>query len=201
MNANSLAYLPGLGTYQMSAIHQKVATKGSNEEQYELVQAADPSQQDTLDTEAVFDEMNAEQTWPTEQELAEAQVKPVKKRVPKGTSEYQAAWILDSEDEELTDDEERAEGSEEDDEQDEDEDEDEVEGSECSDDMEEDEEEMETVSRLEWDRMNGPAPFRFLIECFLFQPWTDDYRREQQRGKIRRQHRRRGGETDVSTQG
>lgn len=172
MNANSLAYLPGLGTYQMSAIHQKVTTKGSSEEQYELVQAADPSQQETLDTEAVFDEMNAEQTWPTEQELAEAQVKPVKKRVPKGTSEYQAAWILDSEDEELTDDEECGEGSQEDDgdeDEDGDEDDDEVEGSECSDDMEEDEEEMETVSRLEWDRMNGPGSlYRYLIGCFLF---------------------------------
>lgn len=151
MNANSLAYLPGLGTYQMSAIYQKVAAKGSTEEQYSLLQAADASQQDTLDTEAVFDEMNAEQTWPTEQELAEAQVKPVKKKVPKGTSEYQAAWILDSEEEELTDDEEcseGAEGSEDDDENGQDESEDEVEGSECSGDMDEDEdeEEMETVS-------------------------------------------------------
>lgn len=41
--------------------------------------------------------MDAEQTWPTEEELAEAksQRKKIVKRVPKGTSEYQAAWIPD----------------------------------------------------------------------------------------------------------
>lgn len=42
--------------------------------------------------------MDAEQTWPTEEELAEAAVnrkKTIVKVVPKGTSEYQAAWIPD----------------------------------------------------------------------------------------------------------
>lgn len=43
--------------------------------------------------------MDAEQTWPTEEELEEAdkerKVKKVKK-VPQGMSEYQAAWIPDS---------------------------------------------------------------------------------------------------------
>lgn len=41
--------------------------------------------------------MDAEQTWPTEEELAQAAVrkKKVVKVVPKGMSEYQAAWILD----------------------------------------------------------------------------------------------------------
>ena len=64
------------------------------------MQAADGREQETLDAEAAFDEMNAEQTWPTERELEEAQARPVRRRVPRGTSEYQAAWILDSEDEE-----------------------------------------------------------------------------------------------------
>lgn len=45
--------------------------------------------------------MEGEQTWPTQEELEEAEEnvkpKPRTKRVPKGTSEYQAAWILDSE--------------------------------------------------------------------------------------------------------
>ena len=53
--------------------------------------------------------MDGEQTWPTEdeiqeaeenfqqiQKLKEAQTKFKVKRVPKGTSEYQAAWIIDS---------------------------------------------------------------------------------------------------------
>lgn len=42
--------------------------------------------------------MDAEQTWPTEEELAQAkstQKGKIVKRVPKGTSECQAAWIPD----------------------------------------------------------------------------------------------------------
>lgn len=41
--------------------------------------------------------MDAEQTWPTEEEIAEAEVKTKKvKRIPAGMSDYQAAWIPDS---------------------------------------------------------------------------------------------------------
>lgn len=44
--------------------------------------------------------MEGEQTWPTEEEIAEAEKhtapKTRTKRVPKGTSEYQAAWIIES---------------------------------------------------------------------------------------------------------
>jgi pre-rRNA-processing protein TSR1 len=42
--------------------------------------------------------MDAEQTWPTNEDLADAKAERCKriiKRVPKGTSEYQAAWIPD----------------------------------------------------------------------------------------------------------
>lgn len=42
--------------------------------------------------------MDAEQTWPTEDELKEAedaQKSKLYKVVPKGTSVYQAAWIPD----------------------------------------------------------------------------------------------------------
>lgn len=42
--------------------------------------------------------MDAEQTWPTKEELAEAAAnrnRKIVKVVPKGTSEYQAAWIPD----------------------------------------------------------------------------------------------------------
>lgn len=60
------------------------------------------------------DDLANEQTWPTEEEMqgardaAEDDVPEAKKgttpkrvrRVPKGTSEYQAAWIIDDEDEE-----------------------------------------------------------------------------------------------------
>ena len=42
-----------------------------------------------------------EQTWPTaeELELAAKEQSQVKKRVPKGTSEYQAAWMVSDEEE------------------------------------------------------------------------------------------------------
>lgn len=42
--------------------------------------------------------MDAEQTWPTKEELARAadsRYRKIVKVVPKGTSEYQAAWIPD----------------------------------------------------------------------------------------------------------
>lgn len=46
------------------------------------------------------DPLEGEQTWPTEEELNEAEKlaapKSRTKRVPKGTSEYQAAWIIES---------------------------------------------------------------------------------------------------------
>ena len=46
--------------------------------------------------------MEGEQTWPTEEDFAEAAIPPPKpavaKRVPKGTSEYQAAWIVEDSD-------------------------------------------------------------------------------------------------------
>ena len=40
-----------------------------------------------------------EQTWPTqeESEKAQAEQNQIRKRVPKGTSEYQAAWIVANE--------------------------------------------------------------------------------------------------------
>lgn len=50
-----------------------------------------------------FDPLAGEQTWPTEEELMEAGGKPRKRRLPKGTSDYQAAWILDDSDLDDTD--------------------------------------------------------------------------------------------------
>ena len=44
--------------------------------------------------------MEGEQTWPTEEEFKEAENQTRTKRVPRGTSAYQAAWILDDEEDE-----------------------------------------------------------------------------------------------------
>lgn len=73
LDVNSLIYMPSLGTFQMSEIYvlRRGYDKNNNEngENWELISEADPARQENLDTEAHYDEMNAEQTWPTEQEL------------------------------------------------------------------------------------------------------------------------------------
>lgn len=66
------------------------------------------SKQTSLQRENIPDEMDAEQTWPTEAEIAQAQADTKKmkliKRIPKGMSDYQACWIPDVEEKEHSDD-------------------------------------------------------------------------------------------------
>ncbi|XP_062995596.1 pre-rRNA-processing protein TSR1 homolog [Elgaria multicarinata webbii] len=127
LDVNSLVHIVGHGDFQISqvdaprepfALKPRVA-KGQPrrmEEQDALVSRvdemeagarvlskADPSKQQSLQSEVVPDPMDGEQTWPTEEELREAeesleQSRKMSKRVPKGTSAYQAAWILHEED-------------------------------------------------------------------------------------------------------
>lgn len=64
----------------------------------------DGSKQEPLLVENIPDPLAGEQTWPTEAEMAEAeedqkQKKLKRRKLPAGTSEYQAAWILDDSDE------------------------------------------------------------------------------------------------------
>ncbi|XP_041851239.1 pre-rRNA-processing protein TSR1 homolog [Melanotaenia boesemani] len=77
-----------------------------------VLMKADPSSRESLQTEAEVDPMDGEQTWPTEEELLEAEETRKNKRmmkVPKGTSDYQATWIIDENEEENGDvDEERS---------------------------------------------------------------------------------------------
>ncbi|GLT99983.1 hypothetical protein SLE2022_173840 [Rubroshorea leprosula] len=70
--------------------------------------APDLLKQEPLLVENVPDPLAREQTWPTEAEMAEAvrnlkQRKQRKRILPHGTSEYQAAWIVDDTDEEDSD--------------------------------------------------------------------------------------------------
>ena len=77
----------------------------------------DPEEADSLVSSNDPDDMQNEQTWPTEEEMQDhSSQRPVDgtqlpdaapgttprvvRRVPKGTSEYQAAWIIDEDDEE-----------------------------------------------------------------------------------------------------
>ncbi|XP_069801789.1 pre-rRNA-processing protein TSR1 homolog [Dendropsophus ebraccatus] len=126
LNVNRLIHIVGHGDFQMMQIdsppdpyplnpqvHKTKAKKEQDvemadenansakmEEDVKVLMKADSSVQESLQTEVVLDPMEGEQTWPTEEELKEAEgslrVK-VQKKVPKGTSTYQAAWILDEE--------------------------------------------------------------------------------------------------------
>ena len=67
----------------------------------ELCELLPDSAQADLDTENTPDGMDGEQTWPTEDELAEVEegaeeVKRKTVKIPRGTSDYQAAWIMEA---------------------------------------------------------------------------------------------------------
>ncbi|XP_048269469.1 pre-rRNA-processing protein TSR1 homolog [Bombus terrestris] len=116
LSVNGLVHIPELGDFQISQIDapgdpypvEKKLKKDCNamddEPSTRVLARADPGKQESLESENILDPMDAEQTWPTEEELAEAkaQRKKIVKRVPKGTSEYQAAWIPDEDGEELS---------------------------------------------------------------------------------------------------
>ncbi|XP_045130180.1 pre-rRNA-processing protein TSR1 homolog isoform X1 [Portunus trituberculatus] len=114
ISVNGLVHIPGWGEFQMSAISIYQADpypldrRGKEDNmigaEIRLLGEADSNIQETLISTNEVDPMEGEQTWPTEEELAEAEKftapKTRTKRVPKGTSDYQAAWIVDSDNEE-----------------------------------------------------------------------------------------------------
>ncbi|NXV86003.1 TSR1 protein, partial [Calonectris borealis] len=125
LSVNSLVHIVGHGDFQMSQVDappdplslnprvvkgqkrsqdmevQDDSVNGTNEmeEDVKVLMKADPNKQESLQSEVVPDPMEGEQTWPTEEELqeAEASLKANRRvvKVPKGTSKYQAAWIVD----------------------------------------------------------------------------------------------------------
>eukprot|EP00057_Strongylocentrotus_purpuratus_P021891 XP_011676365.1 PREDICTED: pre-rRNA-processing protein TSR1 homolog [Strongylocentrotus purpuratus] len=147
LSVNGLVHLPGFGEFQMNRIEapsdpcplnpKNVRRKGKKaedgmaveddenetmEEGSKLLEVVDPHSQESLQSEAVPDPMEGEQTWPTEEELAEAEAalkeeKPerIVKRVPKGTSDYQASWIVESDEEEEEDEDEESDDDDEED--------------------------------------------------------------------------------------
>lgn len=112
LDVNGLVHIPGWGDFQLEQLdapedpHPLIIGRRENAEVYieesveRLLEKANPAKQESLITENVPDPMDAEQTWPTAEEISEAEDKMSKKKivkkVPKGTSEYQAAWIPDS---------------------------------------------------------------------------------------------------------
>ncbi|NWX97881.1 TSR1 protein, partial [Nothoprocta ornata] len=139
LSVNSLVHIVGHGDFQMSQVEappdplalnprvdkgrkrsqdmdvQDDSQNGTDEmeEDVKVLMKADASKQESLQSEVIPDPMEGEQTWPTDEELqeAEAALKANRKvvKVPKGTSKYQAAWIVDDEEDTEEDDDEEEE--------------------------------------------------------------------------------------------
>ena len=117
LSADRLVHIPGWGDYQLESIVASSVPRAAHRQHAKSMMTDDeaanggilsaPTEQaDDLTALNEVDTLGNEQTWPTEEEMAEgeaamrdAERKPSRvKRVPKGTSAYQAAWILDDED-------------------------------------------------------------------------------------------------------
>lgn len=106
-NVNRLVHIQGWGDFQIGRIltqpdpHPLQKRGESTEEKLpKVLVVADESRREPLQTETVPDPMDAEQTWPDEYDVShdeELRIEPRVRKVPKGTSGYQATWILDKE--------------------------------------------------------------------------------------------------------
>nr|GMD08500.1 pre-rRNA-processing protein TSR1 homolog [Ipomoea batatas] len=117
LSINQLVHISGVGDFQLSKIEllkdpcSLNARKGDDLMESDEIDSAqviscltpDPLKQEHLLIENVPDPLAGEQTWPTEEEMAEAErnhkeKKLKNKMLPRGTSDYQAAWIVDDSD-------------------------------------------------------------------------------------------------------
>lgn len=94
LNVNGLVHITGLGDFQMTRIDgledphmlnlgkENVKTDDTMDAEVtkvSVLQVADPAKQESLVSENIPDPMEAEQTWPTEEEIAEANLDVRKK--------------------------------------------------------------------------------------------------------------------------
>jgi pre-rRNA-processing protein TSR1 len=98
LSANQLIHIPDVGDFQIIKIEgspDPFPVSRVDDSKLGVLDEADPQLCESLETENEPDLLNNEQTWPTIEELIEAdeQRKKKKKLVPKGTSAYQAAWL------------------------------------------------------------------------------------------------------------
>ncbi|KAL6506614.1 hypothetical protein OROHE_022446 [Orobanche hederae] len=115
LSVNQLVHVSGAGDFQLSQIEllkdpcplniRKKVDSMDSENDVQVVECLtpDPLKQEPLVVENVPHLLAGEQTWPTEAEMAEADKihkdkRMKKKRLPRGISEYQAAWIVDDSD-------------------------------------------------------------------------------------------------------
>ncbi|XP_062179880.1 uncharacterized protein LOC133884470 [Phragmites australis] len=118
LSVNQLVHVSGAGDFQLGQIDvlkdpcpvskrksSDVMETEDNGNQIVNTFVPDPSNQEPLLVENVPNPLAGEQTWPTEAEMEAADInnkqrKLVKRKLPRGTSEYQAAWIFDDTDDE-----------------------------------------------------------------------------------------------------
>uniref|UniRef100_A0A1J3JM36 Pre-rRNA-processing protein TSR1-like protein n=1 Tax=Noccaea caerulescens TaxID=107243 RepID=A0A1J3JM36_NOCCA len=119
LSVNQLVHVSGVGDFQLSKVEvmkdpfplnerkkqNSMELDDLHDEEVLRSLVPDPIKQEPLVVENTPDPLAGEQTWPNEEEMAEAernqkQGKPKKRALPRGTSEYQAAWIVDESDEE-----------------------------------------------------------------------------------------------------
>ncbi|PPQ63684.1 hypothetical protein CVT24_004569 [Panaeolus cyanescens] len=115
LSANRLIHIPNFGDYQiakiLSAPNPRPGRSNMDQEPV-LLAEPDPSSADSLVSSNDPDDLQNEQTWPTEEEM-KGQIEDTGvdlpdanngttpktvKRIPKGMSEYQASWIVDDDD-------------------------------------------------------------------------------------------------------
>ncbi|KAF9527307.1 ribosome biogenesis protein tsr1 [Crepidotus variabilis] len=131
LSANRLVHLPGFGDFQISKILSASVRRtprscnvASMEVEPVVLAEPDVSGADSLVSTNDPDDIENEQTWPTEEEIndatcnnesdvpdaAEGTTPKRVRRVPKGMSEYQAAWIIDDDEDDEADGEANEEG-------------------------------------------------------------------------------------------
>ncbi|KAI0633223.1 ribosome biogenesis protein tsr1 [Trametes polyzona] len=134
LSASQLIHLPNFGDFQIAEIRAAPLPRQSKsgavapmDIEPEVLAQPDEDEADSLVSSNDPDDLENEQTWPTEEEMQgasngqdgaekipDARVGTTPKavrKIPKGMSEYQAAWIIDETDEEGEDGEEDGEGS------------------------------------------------------------------------------------------
>jgi pre-rRNA-processing protein TSR1 len=118
LSANRLIHLPNLGDFAISKITScplRSKDQMMVDTQEHILDTPEDGLRESLVSMNEPDPMDGEQTWPTDEEILEAEMSTLlldhltcldltrtdkkKRRVPKGTSSYQAAWIMDPDEE------------------------------------------------------------------------------------------------------
>lgn len=106
LHPDHLVHLTDLGDFQIAKVESyndinfRDPSRGLDDHIGNLIAEPNPEEQESLQTEVEIDFLTNEQNFGlTEEDILNSQSKVVKKKVPKGTSEYQSAWILNSDDE------------------------------------------------------------------------------------------------------